>query len=82
MIIQSGIKHVIYMSDKHCAKKTTIAAKRMLEAAGVEYRYKIIKYFSLVIKKEETFKTFQLPLDQFPSNAEQLKSIENVLTER
>lgn len=36
-IIQSGIKEVIYLSDKHAQKITTIASKRMLDAAGVKY---------------------------------------------
>lgn len=39
VIIQSGIKRVIYMSDKYANKPRTVAAKRMLDAAGVEYRY-------------------------------------------
>lgn len=39
VIIQSGIKLVIYMSDKHAHKLETVAAKRMFDAAGVAYRY-------------------------------------------
>jgi len=38
VIIQSGIKTVIYMSDKYAHKVETIAAKRMFDAAGVKYR--------------------------------------------
>ncbi|XP_076249023.1 deoxycytidylate deaminase isoform X2 [Calliopsis andreniformis] len=38
VIIQSGIKLVIYMSDKHVHKVETIAAKKMFDAAGVKYR--------------------------------------------
>lgn len=38
VIIQSGIKTVIYMSDKYAHKVETIAAKRMFDAAGVMYR--------------------------------------------
>lgn len=34
-IIQSGIKHVIYFSDKHADKDSTKAAKIMFEMAGV-----------------------------------------------
>ncbi|KAK9718234.1 Cytidine and deoxycytidylate deaminase zinc-binding region [Popillia japonica] len=34
-IIQSGIKKVVYVSDKHGHKNSTIASKRMLTAAGV-----------------------------------------------
>jgi len=37
-IIQSGIKTVIYDSDKYKGTPGNIAAKRMFDAAGVEYR--------------------------------------------
>ena len=36
MIIQSGIKLVIYMSDKHKDKPTTEASKMMLDMAGIK----------------------------------------------
>lgn len=36
-IIQSGIRHVIYLSDKHSEKDSTKAAKRMFEMAGVRH---------------------------------------------
>lgn len=36
-IIQSGIKHIIYQSDKYADSQSTKASKRMLDAAGVEY---------------------------------------------
>lgn len=35
-IIQSGIKKIVYESDKYNGVDTTIASKRMLKAAGVE----------------------------------------------
>ena len=35
-IIQSGIKEVLYLSDKYGTTPTTLASKRMLEAAGVK----------------------------------------------
>lgn len=35
-IIQSGIKEVIYLSDKYAATKETLASKRMLSSAGVK----------------------------------------------
>lgn len=38
VIIQSGIREIVYMSDKHAHKTTTIASKKMLNAAGVMYR--------------------------------------------
>lgn len=37
-IIQSGIKMVIYDSDKYKDTPSVIASKRMLDAAGVQYR--------------------------------------------
>jgi len=37
MIIQSQIKRVIYFSDKYADKPTTIASKKLLNAAGVKY---------------------------------------------
>lgn len=37
-IIQSGIKEIIYMSDKYHYKETTKASKKMLDAAGILYR--------------------------------------------
>ncbi|XP_075234786.1 deoxycytidylate deaminase-like isoform X2 [Lycorma delicatula] len=36
--IQSGIKEVVYMSDKHSKKVTTVAAKRMFNKSKVIYR--------------------------------------------
>ena len=38
MIIQSGIRTVIYFSDKHSEKSSTVASKRMMDMAGVAYR--------------------------------------------
>ena len=36
-IIQSGVKEVVYLSDKYNGTPTDIASKRMLDAAGVKY---------------------------------------------
>ncbi|MBR5789229.1 MAG: cytidine deaminase, partial [Lachnospiraceae bacterium] len=36
-IIQSGIKTICYDSDKYAMTPSTIASKRMLDAAGVKY---------------------------------------------
>ena len=36
-IIQSGIKEVLYLSDKYATTPGTLASKRMLDAAGVKY---------------------------------------------
>lgn len=35
MIIQAGVRHVAYLSDKHAHKPETMAAKRMFDATGV-----------------------------------------------
>ena len=37
-IIQSGIKEVIYMSDKYADSSSTVAAKKMFSMAGVHLR--------------------------------------------
>ena len=34
LILQAGIKEVIYYSDKHALKNNTIASKRLLDMAG------------------------------------------------
>lgn len=36
-IIQAGIKKIVYDSDKYALSSSTIASKRMLDAAGVIY---------------------------------------------
>ena len=36
-IIQSGVKEVLYLSDKYATTPSTIASKRMMDAAGVKY---------------------------------------------
>jgi dCMP deaminase len=37
-IIQSGVREVVYLSDKYADTLGTMASKRMLDAAGVTYR--------------------------------------------
>ena len=37
-IIQSGIREVIYLSDKYATTPTTVASKRMLASAGISLR--------------------------------------------
>ena len=36
-IIQSGVKEVYYLSDKYATTPSTLASKRMMDAAGVKY---------------------------------------------
>lgn len=38
IIIQSGIKEVIYLSDKYATKDSFIASKRLFDNCGVKYR--------------------------------------------
>lgn len=38
LIIQSGIKQIVYVSDKYAHLDSTKASKRMLDSAGVGYR--------------------------------------------
>ena len=50
-IIQSGIKRIVYESDKYNGVDTNIASKRMLKAAGVEL-LKLENTISLDITKK------------------------------
>lgn len=43
-IIQSGIKEIIYLSDKYADSDSTIAAKKMFDKCGVKYRCLDSKY--------------------------------------
>lgn len=52
LIIQSGIKEVIYMSDKHAEKEHTVAAKRMFDAVGVKYRQFVPREKNILIDFE------------------------------
>ena len=52
-IIQSGIREVIYLSDKYNGTDISVASKRMLDTAGVSYR-KVIA----------TTKTIELSFDE------------------
>lgn len=38
VVIQSGIKEVVYYSDKYKDKPEFVASKKMLDMAGVKYR--------------------------------------------
>jgi len=48
-IIQSGIIEVIYLDDKYALTESTIAAKKMFDAAGIQYR--IMEPISVDINK-------------------------------
>ena len=51
IIIQSGIKEVIYLSDKYATSENNIASRRLLEECGVTY-----KKLELEEEKEITIK--------------------------
>ena len=48
LIIQSGIKHLVYMEDKYRNEASNVASRRMLDAAGIEYRQ--MKQIEVLIK--------------------------------
>ena len=49
LIIQSGIRNVIYFSDKYKDKDSTIASKRLLDMAGVPYTQFVPRMKKIVI---------------------------------
>ena len=57
MIIQSGLKEVVYFSDKHADKPETKASKTMFDMAGIkQWQYipcetKIVTDFNLINEK-------------------------------
>ena len=54
-IIQSGIKEIVYLSDKYDGTDTNRASKKMLDSAGVKYR----KFTPNMDKLEIDFKNIQ-----------------------
>ncbi len=38
IIIQSGIKEVVYLSDKYATLENTIASKKLFDSCGIKYR--------------------------------------------
>ncbi|XP_012255762.2 deoxycytidylate deaminase [Athalia rosae] len=67
IIIQSRIRLVVYMSDKHSEKVETIAAKKMFDASGVQYRQFIPKAARIVIDFEAINWNAMTQLPQTPS---------------
>lgn len=53
-IIQSGIKEIVYLSDKDNGKQFNAASKRMLEAANIKTRKMEFTDIILSTKEEET----------------------------
>lgn len=52
-IIQSGISEIVYLSDKYETEPSTLASKRMLQAAGVHLRRLVPNNEKLVLKYTE-----------------------------
>lgn len=77
VIIQSGMKEVIYMSDKHAKKITTIASKRMFDAAGVNYRQFVPKNRKIVIDFDEINWNEQNQLPSSPMMSQLTRKVEN-----
>lgn len=48
-IIQSGIKEIVYLSDKYANTEGTLASKRMLKSAGIKFTQLTPKKDSLII---------------------------------
>ena len=61
MIIQSGIKEVIYFSDKHKDKASTVASKRLLDLAGVPYKQFVPRMRTITIDFGVIDDTFNTP---------------------
>ncbi len=53
-IIQSGIKEIIYLSDKYKATDSTIASKRMLDRAGVKYKQLLMENKKITLNYDVT----------------------------
>ncbi|XP_069832674.1 deoxycytidylate deaminase isoform X3 [Dendropsophus ebraccatus] len=61
LIIQAGIKEVIYMSDKYHDKPEMKAARRMFDLTGTKYTKFVPKQKSIVIDFDSINKTKQSP---------------------
>lgn len=71
IIIQSGIKEVVYLSDKYSFKPEMIAAKRMFNASGITFRQHTPSNQYLVIDFSEINSNMtQMPSTPNKSNLE------------
>lgn len=52
-IIQAGIKEVVYLSDKYANMDSFVAAKKMLDKAGVSYRKVEVKVADICLSFRE-----------------------------
>lgn len=51
LIIQSGIKHIVFMCDKYHDQDSSVASRKMFDSAGIDYRQ--MKEVSIEFKCEE-----------------------------
>ncbi len=51
-IIQSGVKEVVYLSDKYDGEPSNVASKRMMDSAGVRYHQLTPKTKQIVLNME------------------------------
>lgn len=49
-IIQTGVGEIIYLSDKYCGTTENLAAKKMLDLAGIKYTQYTGRYKEIEIK--------------------------------
>lgn len=61
VIIQSGIKEVVYLSDKYAETESVIASKKMFDMSAVEYRKLPIKKGAIHIEWDEEEKNSEAP---------------------
>ena len=52
-IIQSGIKEVIFLSDKYDGTEVSVASKKMLDTSGVKYRMVEVKREKIELSFDE-----------------------------
>ena len=49
LVIQSGIREIVFFSDKNHNKTWTVAARKMLDLAGVTYQQHVPKQHKIII---------------------------------
>lgn len=49
-MIQTGIKHVVYLSDKYSDRIETQASKKLLDLAGITYEQYMGRYKEVILK--------------------------------
>lgn len=75
VIIQSRIKEIFYLSDKHANKPEVIASKQMLNAAGIKYTQYIPTQRKIVIDFDEINRKSATKNDDNETNALSLNGL-------